>query len=83
MKLIVSKKAGYCFGVKRAMDRAEKLLEEKQNVKVVSFGALIHNKQATEKLEEKGLLELNRIEELQNGLNCFILGHGLGKNINK
>ena len=61
MKLIVSKKAGYCFGVKRAMDRAEKLLGEKQNVNVVSFGALIHNKQATEKLEEKGLLELNRI----------------------
>lgn len=56
MKLIVSKKAGYCFGVKRAMDRAEKLLENKQETNVVSLGALIHNKQATEKLEAKGLL---------------------------
>ena len=79
MKLIVSKKAGYCFGVKRAMDRAEKLLGEKQNVNVVSFGALIHNKQATEKLEEKGLLELNRIEDIPNGSIVIIRSHGLGK----
>lgn len=83
MKLIVSKKAGYCFGVKRAMDRAEKLLEEKQNGNVVSLGALIHNKQATEKLEEKGLLELNQIEDIPNESIVIIRSHGLGKHYYK
>ena len=40
-ELILAKSAGFCFGVNRSVDMAEKLLREKGSC--CSFGQLIHN----------------------------------------
>ncbi|MEG0693684.1 MAG: 4-hydroxy-3-methylbut-2-enyl diphosphate reductase, partial [Oscillospiraceae bacterium] len=53
MMITVAKTAGFCFGVKRAMKMAWNELET--NDDIYALGPLIHNKQAVNKYEEKGL----------------------------
>ncbi|RMD55172.1 MAG: 4-hydroxy-3-methylbut-2-enyl diphosphate reductase, partial [Nitrospirae bacterium] len=47
-EIIVAKKAGFCFGVKRAVDMAFKLAENQSNG-IFTFGPLIHNPQVVER----------------------------------
>jgi len=55
MEIIVAKTAGFCFGVKRAVDMAFKTAKKKQKG-VFTFGPIIHNPQVIEKLKEEGIL---------------------------
>lgn len=79
MRLIVSEKAGYCFGVQRAIRKAQALLDREEQRKVYSLGPLIHNEQATQKLMDEGLFEANGIEEVDGGSIVVIRSHGLGE----
>ena len=54
MKLIIAKSAGFCFGVKRAMDMALEAAK-KYPKDLYTLGPLIHNPQAVEFLEELGV----------------------------
>jgi 4-hydroxy-3-methylbut-2-enyl diphosphate reductase len=54
MEIIVAKRAGFCFGVKRAIDLTFKLAEE-GNHGIYTFGPLIHNPQVIDKLEKEGV----------------------------
>ena len=54
MEIKIAKNAGFCFGVKRAMQMASDELDDK-STEVYSLGPLIHNKQAVSKYEEKDL----------------------------
>ena len=59
-KIILADSAGVCFGVEKAVSTAEEKLVQEQNV--FSYGPLIHNPQTIEKLENKGLKVLDKIE---------------------
>ncbi len=52
MEIRVAKTAGFCFGVKRAVDLTYGLLNEGH--KVATLGPLIHNPQAVEDMQRKG-----------------------------
>lgn len=54
MSVHVAENAGFCFGVKRATDCVEKLLENGQAGRVYILGHLIHNRLYNESLEAKG-----------------------------
>ncbi len=54
MEIVIAKEAGFCFGVKRAIDIAFAIAEEKQ-VGIYTFGPIIHNPQVIERLREKGI----------------------------
>ncbi len=54
MKIIVAKKAGFCFGVKRAIDIAFNLAKETKKG-IYTFGPLIHNPQVVQKLIAEGV----------------------------
>lgn len=54
MEIIVAKKAGFCFGVKRAVDTTFKLAEEGGDG-IFTFGPLIHNPQVVDKLKHEGV----------------------------
>ncbi len=60
MKIIVAKRAGFCFGVKRAIDIAFKLAETVKDG-VYSYGPLIHNPQVIEKLKNEGVQQTDDI----------------------
>lgn len=73
----VAKKAGFCFGVKRAMQMA--FDEVKKNEDIYSLGPLIHNKQAIEKFEENGLLTVENIDNIKDNTKIIIRSHGVSK----
>jgi len=54
MKVLVAEKAGFCFGVKRAIDIAFDIAKEVKEG-VYTFGPLIHNPQVVERLRQEGI----------------------------
>ena len=66
MKVILAKTAGFCMGVRRAM---EKVLSEVNREKgpIYTFGPLIHNSQVMELLESKGVTTIEEVPDLNNG----------------
>ena len=76
MKIIIGKNAGFCYGVKRAVEGAENILNENNN-KAFCLGELVHNKEVIKDLESKGI---TFIEELNPNLSNVILrAHGIPK----
>jgi 4-hydroxy-3-methylbut-2-enyl diphosphate reductase len=75
MKLLIAKSAGFCFGVKRAMDIAFAAAKRYPS-DLYTLGPLIHNPQAVEFLENLGIKGRNRIEEIPEGTVIF-RSHGV------
>ena len=65
MEIRVAKTAGFCFGVKRAVDLTYGLLNE--GCKVATLGPLIHNPQAVEDMQKKGALVADAIADVPAG----------------
>jgi 4-hydroxy-3-methylbut-2-enyl diphosphate reductase len=80
MEVKIAKNAGFCFGVKRAMNMAWNELEESENG-IYALGPLIHNKQAVSVYEDKGLMTVNDLDEIPQYEHVIIRSHGVGKNI--
>ena len=75
MKVIVAKTAGFCWGVKRAMDAVlEASTHSNQNVQ--TLGPLIHNPQALALIENRGVSVVTEPESVQNGT-VVIRAHGI------
>ena len=57
---------GFCFGVRRAVELAEKALEENKGKNVFSLGPLIHNEKVLQAFEKKGLsiIEEKNVNEI-------------------
>ncbi len=79
MEIILADKAGFCFGVKRAVEMTEKELKNSDD-KIYSLGPLIHNPQAVKKFEEKGLKTIDEIGEINNS-KVVIRSHGVSKEV--
>ncbi len=75
MKIEVAEFAGFCFGVKRAMDMAWNELENAKG-DIYSLGQLIHNTQAVGKYKEKGLKVIDSVEGELSG-SVIIRSHGV------
>lgn len=77
MKVILDKKAGFCFGVKRAIDLTiNELLKAKP---VYTLGPLIHNPQEIERLKSLGVKVIDKINGKVNGT-VVIRTHGIAPN---
>ena len=77
MKLIAGKTAGFCYGVKRAVDGAKEAL--KQNKILYGLGEIVHNQEVIKELEELGMQFIENIGEA-NG-KTIIRAHGIPKQI--
>ena len=73
MKVLVAEKCGFCHGVRNAISVAEKILAEENDV--YSFGSIIHNKDAVERLAKSGLKTVGKVEDIQSGT-VLIRSHG-------
>ena len=71
--------AGFCFGVSRSVDMAEKLIGEKGAC--ASYGQLIHNEDVVARLAESGLRVVNQPRELKPGETVLIRAHGVAKEV--
>ena len=82
MEVIVAKTAGFCFGVKRAVEQVYEQIAKAEKP-VYTYGPIIHNEFVVKDLEKKGVCVLNTEEELSaltDGI-VVIRSHGLGKHI--
>lgn len=80
-KVITAKTAGFCFGVKRAVDKAFELSES--GGEIYTFGPVIHNDEVVGKLKEKGVKVLSTEEELaavKSGT-VILRSHGVSRHI--
>jgi len=76
MKIKIARCAGFCFGVKRAINIAENALNGlRSEEKIYSFGAIIHNPQVVEGLFKKELQVINGLEAIKGGT-VIISSHG-------
>jgi 4-hydroxy-3-methylbut-2-enyl diphosphate reductase len=75
MKLNIAKSAGFCFGVKRAMEMALKAAK-KNSGQIYTLGPLIHNPQAVDHLKSLGIKVRNRVEKIPRGTVIF-RSHGV------
>ena len=82
MEVIVAKTAGFCFGVKRAVEQVYEQIGKAEKP-VYTYGPIIHNEFVVKDLEEKGVKVLNTKEELAalTGGIVVIRSHGVGKEI--
>ena len=62
MNVILAKSAGFCFGVKRAVDTVYERILEKEPL--YTFGPIIHNEEVVRDLEKKGVVVVNDVDEL-------------------
>ncbi len=77
MEIIVGKTAGFCYGVKRAVDGAKEAL--KQNKILYGLGEIVHNQEVIKELEELGMQFIENIGEA-NG-KTIIRAHGIPKQV--
>ena len=85
MKIILAKSAGFCFGVRRAVELTEqtaaKVAESGGAAKVFTFGELIHNRDVVNRLREAGIAPIESLDEAQRGDYVIIRSHGVPKKI--
>ncbi len=78
MEIILAPHAGFCFGVRRAIDLAEEALKDVQaGRRVLSMGPLIHNPQEVKRLEAKGLALLEDEAQLNKDSTVIVRSHGI------
>lgn len=74
--ITVAETAGFCFGVKRALEAAEKLAESGGGF---TLGKLIHNPFVVEELEKKNVKAVESIDEITG--TAVIRSHGVGREV--
>ena len=77
MNIIVGKTAGFCYGVKRAVENAEKQIENEK--KIYCLGEIVHNSIVINSLKEKGIEFIDDIKETKG--KTIIRAHGVEKDI--
>ena len=81
MEVTLAKTAGFCFGVKRAVDKVYELADQEDTV--YTFGPIIHNEEVVQDLESKGVQVLNSLDELTavtDGI-VVIRSHGVPREV--
>jgi 4-hydroxy-3-methylbut-2-enyl diphosphate reductase len=77
MKVIVAETAGFCNGVKNALEVTLEAIQKRKNGETIcTFGPLIHNRHVLGMLEKKGVYEESEIENC-SGKQVVIRAHGI------
>jgi 4-hydroxy-3-methylbut-2-enyl diphosphate reductase len=79
MEIKLAEYCGFCYGVKRAVEMAEKAAEEKVNG--ATLGPLIHNPQFIAELESKGIACKEDLAEFTTGETVIFRSHGVGPEV--
>ena len=82
MKVLLAENAGFCFGVKLAVDSAIKTQNE-YNKKIYTLGPLIHNSDVVNYLEENNIyaIDINNVDTLNKDDVILIRSHGVSKDV--
>lgn len=83
MKIELSKRAGFCPGVKRAMETVYEQVRLHQNQKIYTYGPIIHNEEVIKDLAGQGVEIIHSEEELKeiHEGTVIIRSHGVARKI--
>lgn len=79
MKFIIAESAGFCFGVKKAVETVENSIGKYD--KLYTYGEIIHNPQVVNLFKEKGVYPINSPDEAEKGSTVIIRSHGAPQSI--
>ena len=68
--------AGFCYGVKRAVETTKKVKIENASKKVWVLGELIHNSHVIKELDELGIKTVDELPKNETGI-CIVRSHGM------
>lgn len=78
MKIIVAQNAGFCFGVKRAIEIVEKEANTTAD-SIYTLGEIIHNPQTVERMKNLGVIPINSLKEAEGKI--VLPSHGATREI--
>lgn len=79
MQIEVAKTAGFCYGVKRAVESVYKAIDEGK--KLATIGPIIHNRQVIDDLAKKDVLAYDSVLDIPKDCIVVIRAHGVPKNV--
>ena len=82
MPYTIARHAGYCAGVRKAMEIAVQAAREARGrgIPCYSLGELIHNPEAVQALREEGVIPVGRVEEAESGM-ILLRSHGVSPQV--
>jgi len=78
MEVKIARTAGFCWGVRRTVDRVMEVAQ-KGGKPVVTLGPIIHNPQAVERMRGKGVKAVDAVGEIADGTTVVVRTHGAVK----
>lgn len=79
MEIKIAEYCGFCYGVKRAVEMAEKAAADRING--ATLGPLIHNPQFIAELEAKGIACKDDLDQFTAGETVIFRSHGVGPEV--
>jgi 4-hydroxy-3-methylbut-2-enyl diphosphate reductase len=79
MEIKLAKTAGFCMGVRRAVDTVLDVAQHETTRKIYTYGPLIHNPQTIELLKKRGITAISSLDEIKNCENSILIirAHGI------
>ena len=83
MQIKVADHAGFCFGVRQAVDRVYELSDENAGRGIFTLGPIIHNERVVEDLERRGVHVVHDVNDVPEGSLVVIRSHGVSESVIK
>ena len=79
MGVKLAQTAGFCMGVRRAVDMVLDMASKKRNCNIYTYGPLIHNPQTVAFLEKRGITSINLLDDIENMSDAILVirAHGI------
>jgi 4-hydroxy-3-methylbut-2-enyl diphosphate reductase len=79
MEIKLAKTAGFCMGVRRAVDTVLDVSQHETGKRIYTYGPLIHNPQTIELLKKRGITAIKSIDEISDRNNALLVirAHGI------
>ena len=80
MSVVLARTAGFCMGVKRAVDLVLDMTRHKGTEPIYTYGPLIHNPQTVELLRKRGIIPVSGLEGIAScrpGATLVVRAHGI------
>ncbi len=81
LSIKLARNTGFCSGVRRAINIAEKTLLSAKENKVYSLGQIIHNPQVIKRLKERNLCVVNSLDNIEARSTVILPSHGSPKRV--
>lgn len=80
MQLVVANSAGFCFGVNNAVKIVFDLAKNSED-RIYTLGPIIHNEEVVDKLKDKGIISIDKLEQVEKPAKVIVRAHGVGPNV--